>query len=198
MTMPIAPAPTLVTVQEFKLYARIETSAEDDLLGELLAEVVGLIESYIGKSLTTEQITFTDDGETFRFYGAPRALILPYMQIDAASVAITNGAGETLDPTGYTVRLDLRQIRGSFACGGPYVVTCRAGYGTLPDYEQRWLPRIRSTIKDYALFLYQQRTPGASSEGASGTSVSYGDIDPDTGLPNRVRMALRKLRGIIA
>lgn len=198
-TPPVAPSPpTLVTVDEFKQYARIETTAEDELIGALLEEVVGLIESYIGKSLTTEQITFTDDADSFRLYAQPRSLILPYMQIDAASISIVNGAGETLDPAGYTVRLDIRQIRGTFACGGPYVISCTAGYGTLPDYTHRWLPRIRSTIKDYALFLYQQRTPGASSEGAAGTSVSYGAIDPDTGLPNRVRMALRKLRGIIA
>jgi len=197
------PVEPLVTVDAFKQYARIETTAEDDLIAELLVEVVGLIETYIGKSLTTEEITITDDATTFRFYEGPSprppALILPYMQIDPASIRITDPGGLAIDPSTYRVRLDKRLVQGAFVlCSGAYTITCTAGYGTLPDYTTRWLPRIRSTIKDYALFLYQQRTPGASSEGAAGTSVSYGDIDPDTGLPNRVRMALRKLRGIIA
>jgi hypothetical protein len=196
---PVTPAPpTLVTIDEFKRYARIETTAEDALIMALLEEVVGLIESYIGKSVTTAPGEFIDDGENFSFNArGGRSLILPFSQIDPTSIVVVNGAGETLDPSGYTVYLGLRQIRGAFNCGGPYVITCTQGYGTLPDYATVWLPRINSLIKDYALFLYQQRTPGASHEGAAGTSVDYGAMDDDTGLPQRVRAGLRKLRGII-
>ena len=207
--LPVIPPvpPTLVTTDEFKLYARIETNAEDTLIGMLLAEAVGLIESFIGKSLTTEEITFTDNAASFRAYESARSLILPYMQIDPASIAITDPNGNVVDATSYTVRLDLRQIVGIQSGGvwgagylfgaGPYAIKCIAGYGTLPDYKQRWLPRIRATIMDYTAFLYQQRTPGATSESAAGTRVDYA-LDAETGLPYRLAIGLRKLRGIIA
>jgi len=212
MTIPpvVVVPPTLVTVAEFKQYARIETNAEDDLLGDLLDEVVGLIESHIGKSLQIEDLTIVDDARSWRAYEAARSLILPYMQIDPASIVVTDPEGILVQPEQYNVRLDIRQIVGlavnssepawgvyMLFGNGPYTIKCKAGYGTLPDYERKWLPRIRSLIKDYTLFLYQQRTPGASHEMSTGTTVDYGAIDPDSGLPYRVCSGLRKLRGII-
>lgn len=192
----------LPTVQDVKDYLRIETTAEDVLLAQLLARAIGRIEGSVGKSLTTESVIWYDDVQSFKLYGAPKSLLLKYVPIDPDSVVITDGEGETVVSTDYIVRQDIGQIVGVpgvvFATG-PYQMALTAGFGTSPKYATVWEPLINAIIIDVTAFLYQQRTPGASIEGASGTSVNYGQFvqDSETGLPTRIAREIRKLRGVV-
>lgn len=191
---------TLPTVAELKSYGRIQSAVEDVLLQSLLDRAVGEIEAAIGKSLTHESVVWYDDAKSLRLYERPCNLVLGYVPIDATTVVVTDADGVTVDASTYAVRQDLGLIKGNegvtFA-NGPYAIAVtKAGFDTSPGYATRWSPMIAAAVIDYALMLYQQRTPGASSEKASGTTVTY-EIDPTTGLPLRIMRQVRKLRGAV-
>lgn len=190
---------TIATRQNLKDYGRIETTAEDALLDELLAEAIGTIESKIGKSLTIESASWYDDAISMRILEGASALQLRYAPVDAATVVVTDNDGQIVSADLYTVRNDRAQVvaRGDFRFdNGPYLITCQAGFETSPSYSMRELPSIKALVLKYALFLYQQRTPGASMERAAGTSVDY-EIDEETGLPHVIARGIRALRGIV-
>jgi hypothetical protein len=201
MTTTLAP---ITTTKAVKDYFRIETDREDDLIADLIAEASGTIESVVGKSLTTESVTWIDNGTSFRTYGAPRSLILGYVPIDASTVVVKDNSSIVVPAANYLVRQDLQQIVGvsgnpvwndtTIFGAGPYAITCTAGFGTSPTYATREQPYIRGGIIRYVGFLYYQRTPGAKSEGAAGSRVDY-EIDSDTGLPCFLSSFIRKLRG---
>lgn len=187
----------LPSVQDVKDYGRIQTSVEDALIAALLGSAIGEIEAAIGKSLTTEQVTWYDNATSLRLFTPPRNLLLLYVPVDVSTIVVADQDDATIDAATYNVRLDLGMICGNdgLAFGnGPYKITATAGFGTSPNYATRWLPMIAQLVKDYTLMLYQQRTIGASSEKAAGTMVTY-EIDADTGLPCRLSRQLRKLRG---
>lgn len=189
----------LPSVEDLKDYGRIQTTAEDPLLASLLARAVGEIEASIGKSLTHESVVWYDDAKSLRLYERPCNLVLGYVPIDATTVSVVDADGVTVDAATYTVRQDLGLIKGDGVTfeNGPYAITVtKAGFDTSPSYATRWSPMITAAVLDYALMLYQQRTPGASSEKASGTTVTY-EIDPTTGLPLRIMRQVRKLRGAV-
>lgn len=186
----------LPTTSDFKRYQRIEENAEDDLIKDLLEEAVGIIEMSIGKSLTTEPISWVDDVSSGRAYGSPTALVIKRWPVDVSTLVVT-GASGLVDATNYTVDAAIIRGIGAFVFDdGPYVITATSGYATSPTYAKRELPMIRMLVLDVASFLYQQRTPGAMGEGSSGASANY-SIDNETGLPDRIAKRLRKMRGII-
>lgn len=200
---------TLVTVAKAKSYLRIETDAEDDLIADLIVRAEAEIEVVVGQSLTKREVVWIDDALTLRIPGAVVNLLLGSVPIDEETFVVTDGNGDVVDPDTYQIRQDIGQVcaRGygeaSLGVGsltlfgiGPYRMTCTAGFATGANYATRELPMIQASVIDYVGMLYQQRTPGASTEGASGTRVTY-EVDEATGLPKRIARALRKLRGIV-
>lgn len=194
------PLPTLPSTEQLKSYLRIETDRENDLLKDLLARVQGDIEFSIGKPLNIQVgYVWYDDAVTQRIGEAVTNLMLAITPLDAATLVITAGDGSTVDATQYTVRQDLGlvvAVENFVFDAGPYTLTASVGFGTSPTYVTRELPAISSLMLDYAAFLYQQRTPGARSEGSSGTRIEY-EVDDETGLPKRVAKGIRRLRGIV-
>lgn len=201
---------TLVTVQKVKDYGRIEETAEDNLIADMIVRAEGEIEVVVGQSLTKRSVVWRDNALTERIPGSVTNLLLGSVPIDEATMVVTDGNGDVVDPATYEIRQDMGMIcaRGSgFAsigtgiegCTfgiGPYRMECVAGYATGDTYATVELPFIQATIIDYVLMLYQQRTPGAVNEGASGTRVTY-EVDEATGLPKRIARALRKLRKVV-
>lgn len=200
---------TLVTVAKVKSYFRIETTAEDELLADLIVRAEAEIEVVVGYSLTRRAMTWRDDAETLRLWSAVTNLLLPGIPIDAATLAIVDADGDTVDDSTYEVRQDKGMVcaRGFGFAGpldgpttvfdnGPYTMTFDAGFACSDTYATRELPFIQASVIDYVGMLYQQRTPGASTEGAAGTRVTY-EVDEATGLPKRIARALRKLRGVV-
>ncbi len=206
----------VITVAKVKKWLRLEVDQtdEDDLIADFIVRAQGAIEAVCGIPLTKRTVTFRDDAQSLRFGGANNQqvtnLLLGFTPIDESTFAIINGEGETVDALGYEVRQDLGMVSargmGSAALNagdeplvfdnGPYVMTCTAGFGCASNYATVLLPFIQQTVIEYCAYLYQQRTPGASSERAAGTSVDY-TVDEATGLPKIIARACRKFRGMV-
>ena len=190
---------SLPTVQQLKDYARIETDAENALLADVLARATGLVQGLVGRSLTSDSVVWYDDAGTLKLYGAPTRLCLQHRFVDPASVVLTDAQGVVVPATDYTVRVDLAMLVAapdvSFG-NGPYAIACTAGYATSEQYASVYSAQIAQIVLDTALFFYQQRTPGATREAATGTSVDY-QCDPATGLPERIAADIRALRGVV-
>lgn len=200
--------PTLATLQNFKDLYRIQTTAEDGLIADLLTRAAGEIEGAAGVPLGTRVVTWYDDAVTLRLFEAVRNLIIPYGRfIDATTVVVKDQDSTIVPAANYMVRLDRGLIMAlpglSFAIGfpasfpvTPYSVTATVGFGTSSTYTTVELPQINNLILSYAGMLYQQRTPGASSEKSAGSTVTY-KVDPATGLPDVIARGVRRLRGIV-
>lgn len=199
---------TLVTVQKVKDYFRIETTAEDDLISDLIVRAEAEIETVVGISLTKRAVTWYDEAKTLRIPGVVTNLLLRSKPIDESTVVVTDAAGDVVDADTYTIRQDRGLIMANqYGAApipgpavvfdlGPYAISCDAGFSTSPTYATRELPMIQASVIDYVGMLYQQRTPGARTESAAGTRVEY-EVDEATGLPKRIARAIRTLRGIV-
>jgi hypothetical protein len=105
--------------------------------------------------------------------------------------------GTTVDDATYTVRQDVGLVVGTPGVAftaGPYTLTADVGWSADPEYATVHEPVLAQAIIEYATYLHQQRTPGARTEGAAGTSVTY---DEQGGIPARIARALRKYRSVV-
>jgi hypothetical protein len=184
----------LPTTADFKEYARIQTTAEDYLIGLLMKRAYGMCESYMGKSIARVNGVYYDDGKTGRWREEVTTLIPPMYPFDIATLvvqdrndAVVDAATYYVDPESYMVRAKL----GTIFPYGPYKFTADYGIATSPTYAVKEEPILAQCILDVALMFYQQRTPNASSERASDSSVTY----VDASLPTRVKALLAQVRG---
>lgn len=176
----------LPTPADAKSYLRIETTAEDTLIGDLVAQATGAVQSYVSVPLVARLETFTVEGRGIR-----HALVLDAESIDAsAGVTVVDGNGTTVDASTY--RVDARTgilyaLPGyCFVCF-PYTVTVTWGLSTRLDYAVEVEPVLRAAILDVVADRYQRRNPAASSESSGGgVATAY---DPK-GMPQRVCDAL--------
>lgn len=200
---------TLPTVANVKDWLRIESTAEDALLAELLTQAEGEIEFACGKALEHRAVVWYDDATTQRIGEGVVNLILQQVPIDPATLVVKDCLGVTVDANSYVLRQDKGMIcaypvgQGSFIGGpfttfdnGPYQIACEAGFDCSDTYAYVELPMIRRAIIAYVAYLYQQRTPGAKTERSAGTTVDY-VIDEKTGLPMFIARQVQKLRGIV-
>ncbi len=197
-------APAMPSSTDLMAYLRIQTKKEQALLADLLAEAVATIETNIGKSLTTEQVTWRDNAASALLWRPATSLFLGYTPIDESTVVVKDRDAAIVPASNYQIRQDLGQIVALGAVAplggmvlfdnGPYTITCTAGYGTSAVYVARWLPMIKMVVLDFAAMLYQQRTPGARAERAAGSVVDY-EVDEATGWPKRLARQVGKLRG---
>lgn len=186
------------TAADVKAYLKIETTAQDAVIAQLLTRAFAEIEMLVGKALIVETIAWRDDVKSFRSYEPVTALQLRYTPVSITSIADVDG--NVVAAGDYVVRQDLGQlvaIAGVAFPSGPYVINGTAGFSLSPTYATREEPFINQLIIDLVGFYLQQRTPGASAESAAGTRVDYGEIDADTGLPKRIMKGIRRLKGIV-
>lgn len=198
---------TLVAKQGVKDYFRITTTAEDTLIDTLIERAKAKIELLSGKPITEETIAWKDDAKSLRTHENPTALILKYVPVKTSDLVVTDRDGTALVVgTDYTVRQDLGLIvaePGISFGNGPYTISGKAGLQHSAAYATRWEPFVNQVITDLVGFWLQQRTPGASSESAGGTSVGfvygidYGGMDAVTGLPKRILSDIRVIRGAL-
>ncbi len=198
----------ILTVAQFRSYARIELTTEDTLIQGLIEEAVGELEDLIGQPLYQREVTWYDDAQTLVLWSGVQNLILRSTPIDPDTVTVNDVDGEAVSPDNYMVRQDrglLMGLGGDSAApvvggfifdNGPYTIACTAGYGTSPDWADKYQPAIRRLVTDMTAYYYQQRTPGASSENAAGASVSY-QLDPDLNVPAPVARGIKRLKGPI-
>lgn len=180
----------LPTVTDLKSYLRIESAAENALLAQLLARAQAMLEAWLDVPITAETQTAVDEASAVDM--PVPSLVFPRRPINAATVTITDADADTVDATTYRVN-SLTGIITSTANpfdNGPYTITASCGLSLRADYA-RIEPLVSGMIIDLAADLYQRRTPGASSESAAGTSISW-DVSRET--IARVQKSIRALR----
>jgi hypothetical protein len=193
----------LPTVLQCKAYLRVQDTASDTLITDLLARARAKVRGALGRSDEIETRTFTDYAETRRSYHTPTALIipshlLPCVRVDDSSLSapiVLDADGLALsDTVDYYSGLPwdaLLKARPGISFGnGPYTVTVDAGLEAADDYAAVIEPALSGAIIDVVADLYQRRSPAATSESTGGgVSTSY---DAKTGLPMRAWEDIRQ------
>lgn len=187
----------LPDVAALKRVLKIEHTAEDTLVAELLARAIGLVQGGkggLGVAIEAEEQVFTDDaeGNLARKVGV-RSLLVPKTPFDVATIEITDADDTALDNE--DLRIDplsgvIRYKDGSRFFNGPYEITCDVGLDAHPRYAE-FEPIVSAAIVDVVSDLYARRNPSAQSEtAAGGVSRSY----VEGGLPQRVVDSLETIR----
>jgi len=178
----------LPSVADLKSYLRIESTAEDTLLAALMARAKAMLEGWIDVPITAETQTAIDRADALDV--PVTSLVFPRRPCTITSVVDTDGV--TVAAADYWVDGTSSVIYGkdvSFPYG-PYTITASVGLSLRADYA-RIEPLISEAIIDLAADLYQRRTPGAASETAAGTTISW-DVSRET--VARIMKTLRTLR----
>ncbi len=161
----------LPTVSDLKSYLRIETTAEDLLLSALLSRATAMLEMWIDTPITAVSQTAIDKAQTD---GNPvRSLVFP--RRPCAVTAVVDTDGTTVPAADYwtdgTSGVIYAKDYITFPYG-PYTITANVGLSLRQDYA-RLEPLLNEAIIDLAADLYQRRTPGAATETAAGTSITW-------------------------
>lgn len=179
----------LPTINDLKAYLRIESSAEDALLTALLGRAKAMLETWIDTPVTAEVQTAVDRADSLDTF--VRTLVFP--RRPCLVTLIVDSDGTTVDPTTYTASVTSGVIYAKDETTfpyGPYTITAMVGLSLRQDYG-RMEPVINEVILDLAADLYQRRTPGAASETAAGTNISW-DASRET--VARIMKTLRTLK----
>lgn len=186
---------SLPDVAALKRYLKIENTAEDTLLAELLARSLATAQRRVGVPIVSVSRVFVDEAETGNFYShGPRSLLVPVTPFDVDTLVVVDADGVTVDAD--DLRSDvgagiIRYVDGSPFENGPYTITVDVGLDNEDDYDTLIEPIVSQAIVDLVADLYQRRNPAASSErNAGGDSVAY----TADGIPCRVADALDSIR----
>lgn len=183
----------LVTAADLKSYLRIETTAEDALLAALVDRAQATLEAWIDTPIAAEVQTAIDAADS-PIEPVP-SLIFP--RRPAFVTLITDRYGETVPASVWwqnTTSGVVYGFDGYVFPYGPYTLTAQVGLSLRQDFG-RLESAVNSVILDLAADLYQRRTPGAGSETASGTSITW---DVGQHAMARAHKTMRTLRLAVA
>jgi len=186
----------LPTVADLKAYLRIQTTAEDVLLGATLAQAEALSVAYLRRPILLEARTWVLDAPTQATTRAVWRLHVPlYPVADSPTMEIADGDGTVLvDGTDY--RADLRTGEIVAAGASPfaawsYTIDAEVGLEASPDYAALIEPVLSLALLDLASDRWHRRNPAATSEATGGgVSTTYAT----DGMPARVVAALAPWR----
>lgn len=179
----------LPTVNDLKAYLRIESSAENALLTALMARAQAMIETWIDCPITAETQTAVDRAHSLD--SDVISLVFPRRPCTITGIVDTDGV--TVEASTYWADSTSGVIYANEGVSfpyGPYTITASVGLSLRQDYA-RIEPVIAEVILDVAADLYQRRTPGAASESAAGTNISW-DASRET--VARIMKTLRALK----
>lgn len=179
----------LPTTADLKSYLRIETSAEDTLIAAILGRAKAMLEMWTDTPITATAQTSVDRADAVAM--PVTSLIFPRRPCNVT--AVTDSEGTVVPATDYWA--DGRSgviygVDGVTFPYGPYTITATVGLSLRSDYAALE-PLLNEAIIDLAADLYQRRTPGAASETAAATSVTW-DASRET--VARVMKTLRLLK----
>lgn len=178
-----------------KSYLRIENTAENDLLDELVEQATSQAESLLGQPLLSEERTFVDVVPAYDPYGR-HSLMLPVWPVASTPAPVTTDFnGTVINSSTYTLDSLGRLVAnaGSTWSASPFSVVATVGLENHPSYLTRIEPQLRSLILGLAAVLYHQRNPNASSDSSGGgVSVSY--ANNEYGLPPHLYQIVMRLR----
>jgi hypothetical protein len=174
---------------------KIEHTAEDTLVAELLARAIGLVQGYIGTPITAAEVVFVDEADyTMATKVGVKTLLIPKTPVDPESVAITDAQDTALDLADLRVDGETGTVRyrdGSRFANGPYEITCAVGLSAHRRYAVEFEPIVSAAIVDTVSDLYARRNPSQQSEGVGGGRSTAFALD---GLPKRVQDSLDRIR----
>jgi hypothetical protein len=186
----------LPTVAEVKNYLRIQTSAQDSVVTDLLASAKSWAESLIGRRITaTSQVMGTLWAGREPFWQS--IIYLPFFPVNATGLVLTDADGETVPADTYTVDGDagkLTAVPPDWFSNPPYEATADVGLSAGSEYAGKE-PELRGLIMGLAAILYHQSNPNASSDSeGGGVSVSYQTANPIPPHLNTIVMSFRGMR----
>lgn len=166
-----------------ELGATFENARIDTLVGDLIAEAEGKLQSYLETTIeASEAETLVSSGK--------RAVRLPHYPLDPATPVLVTNETDSLEIASTMFRVN--EGRGSVSflgyVGVPqnkvYKVVSSGGLEFLPNWEQSAKLDLQGSIRDYVAWRYNNREPGIKrqSEGA-GLSKEFEEGE----LPSRIR-----------
>jgi uncharacterized phiE125 gp8 family phage protein len=157
------PALEPVTLDELKLFARIDSSYENDLLNSLITTARINCEKYLGRSFIEKTITMLFDYVTCGKIDLPR---IPIISITSFKVYYIDGTSQTVSSLLYEIQqgeyeanlvfketMELPYISDKLA--GGYEIVYKAGYGALASDVPA---SIKTAIKITATEIYEGRS----------------------------------------
>lgn len=161
----------LPTLSDLKDYLRIESSAENALLTALLGRAKAMLELWTDTPITATSQSAVDRADALDL--PVTSLVFP--RRPCAVTAIVDSDGTAVSAADYWVDGRSGVIYGKDGVTfpyGPYTITANVGLSLRQDYAALE-PLLNEVIIDLAADLYQRRTPGAASETAAGTSITW-------------------------
>lgn len=185
----------LPTLAKLKEYLRVETTAEDAVLTDLLAQAIPWAQSLIGIPITAEARTFYNVRPVFVGEGVGYGLSLPVYPALSVGLAVTDANAAAV--AGANFRLDnalgwLVPVTTYSFADASHTVVATVGLSAHPRYAVEIEPRVNALILGLASVLYHERNPNASSLSESGASVSYRDDQ----IPPRLKQLVAGLRPV--
>lgn len=161
------PAVEPITVEELKMFARIDGAYEDTFLQSIIVSIRQATEQYLGRALITQTYTMTMDYWPSYVIKFPRA---PLISVESIAVVAEDGTETEYDSDNYYLNLIAQPgqliIKDSSTIPtivdrdyAAYKIIFKAGYGTIrTDVPEA----IREGIKTWATFIYENRLPIAN------------------------------------
>lgn len=183
----------LPTRNDAKSFLRIDTTAEDTLLDQLLARALALCERALGYPMTAASLTHVDYDEL-----RPDVLELPgpFATGEDSAPVVTDPDDEEVDADDYYLDPRRRLIRAKTGClfaSRPYTIVASVGLSAHPDYAARLEAIASVAILDAVAHLYFHRDPSTTAETDEGGSSR--SVEADQILPRRVLNTLALLPG---
>jgi len=153
-----------VTIDEMKIYGRIDGDAEDDYLTALIKSVRAATEKYLGRALLSQSITLSMDYWPSGMIELPRP---PLISVTSVKTLDEDDVATTYDSSNYFAdvvaepgRLVIKQS-GTYPTNtariyGGYQIIFKAGYGTLATDVPGG---IKDGIMYWVLWCYENRVP---------------------------------------
>ena len=178
-----APAVEPVTLSEAKAHCRVDASADDTLITNLITTARELVEDYIDRALVTQRLVMKFDQFPYEIE-LPRPPMASSGTVTAVTITYTiaDSSTATVAATDYRVDRDSTpgRIRTTYNGSWPsalldanaITVTWWAGYGSSSDIPQR----VKSAMLMTILELYEKRGDGQMPDGAKRLldTVSWG------------------------
>jgi len=152
-----------ITVEELKLYAKIDGSTEDDLLDILISAVRGAMERYLGRALLEQTITLTMDfwpGWVIYLPMPPLISVTSIVTLDEDNTATTYSSDNyyvdvITDPGRIVLKQSVTAPNNTSRYYGGYRIIYKAGYGG--DAED--VPKaIKQAMLIWCSIIYETRT----------------------------------------
>jgi len=164
--------PDLITLEEAKLYLRVDTPDDNTLIGTLAKTAENIIEKFTGRVLMTRifELVFDSAGDSIEISKSPLQEVVRIETIDAAGVKTeVSRSLYDVDTSGIFGRIKLKAgcVWPSHRGFASFIITVKAGYGDTADAVPA--PLRQAALLALAI-LYETR--GAMNEDVINAAIS--------------------------